>query len=201
MKGRKWVKIHVEAHTGGRGADGNSLRARTGRAQTPTSRGANTASGDWWEWARTDGQRRRRMDEAQMRRALTDVKGHRHVRPGADFCCNRAGLGADSSRGRMVPDADSSRESGCKRDHCNRAWTGFETHTTTAKRTLVGAWTGDHQAKVRTGARWNGCRHYAGACGCQRGARGYGHGGINKTPTYFVFAKLSIRISSLSKHA
>jgi hypothetical protein len=52
-----------------------------------------------------------------------------------------------------------------------------------------------------SGTGENGRRHYASVCGNRRGARGYRHGGINKTPTHFVYAKIFIWISSLSHHA
>jgi hypothetical protein len=150
----------------------------------------------------TDGWRgQRRMGEARTRQALTSRKGHGRMGPGMDFCCRRAGSSVDSSLGRMVPSTDSSRESGCGLDHCDRVQTRFETHTTTAKQMHVRARMGGHRARMRTGPCWNGHRHYVSAHGCRRGACSYGRGGINKTPTYFVFAILSIQISSLSQHA
>jgi hypothetical protein len=122
--------------------------------------------------AMTGRKRRGRMCKARTRQALTGGKGRGRVGPGANSSCK-------NSNGR---------------DHRDWARTGVGTHTTTTMRTRVRARTDGHQARVRMGAGWNGHRRYA-------GARGYEHGGINKTPTDFVFAKLFIRISSLSQHA
>jgi hypothetical protein len=88
----------------------------------------------------------------------------------------RRALTGGEGRGRMGLEAISSRKNGNGRNHRDRAPTGVGTHTTTTMRTRVRALTDGHQARVRMGAGWNGHRRYA-------GARGYEHGGINKTPT------------------
>jgi hypothetical protein len=133
----------------------------------------------WTRWVLTGGEGRGRVGEARTRQALTGGKGRGRVGPGANSSCK-------NSNGR---------------DHRDWARTGVGTHTTTTMRMRVRARMDGHRARVRTGSGWNERRHYVGARGNRRGARGYGRGGINKTPTDFVFAKLFIRISSLSQHA
>jgi hypothetical protein len=97
----------------------------------------------------------RPLVEARTRQVLISGKRCKWMDKGVDGWVRRGrvGQGADSSHRRVVSSVDSLHESDCGRDHWNRVRTGFEMHTTTAKRTRVSARMDGHWTQVRTGAR------------------------------------------------